>query len=489
MKLRIVLFMLLTFLTHVLFGQWTQMGEAIYGEINDGLGASVATSFDGSVIAIGAIENEGVNSQSAKGYVQVFKWSNNSWIQVGKNIEGKVGGEQSGFQVSLSEDGNILAISAPYYSSEKKKNTGQLRIYKWNGRKWKQMGNSISGNRGGDWFGHSMSLSANGKCVIVGSPPIHQVEIFSWDGKNWKQLGQTLKGESEKSAFGTAVAISKNGSRIAIGIPSSRFDGFKVGKVCTYDLDGDVWRKLGDENFHTSENSFFGGSISLSHSGEYLAVGAKYASDIDKKRGQTRVYKYKEGVWDQMGLAINGETEGEHSGTSVSLSHDGKRLAIGAPFNKYRRTRLSKVRIFEWIENAWIPVNQGIYAKSPYDYSQALALSPDGNRICIGSKENRSVAYQLKNTSNLKDSIYANLQLVISENLAFDKIDVLIIGLSDLSNYTIELQALKEGKVLSQPAAESLNFSVKDYPKGVYTVTLKKITDNRIIASKKLKIY
>lgn len=49
-------------------------------------------------------------------------------------------------------------------------------------------------------------------------------------------------------------------------------------------------------------------------------------------RGHVRIYEWNSGTlsWDLIG-DIEGESSGDKSGTSISLSSDGNRLAIGAP--------------------------------------------------------------------------------------------------------------------------------------------------------------
>ena len=39
------------------------------------------------------------------------------------------------------------------------------------------------------------------------------------------------------------------------------------------------------------------------------------------------------GTWTQVGADIDGEAAGDRSGRSVSMSSDGTRVAIGAPYN------------------------------------------------------------------------------------------------------------------------------------------------------------
>ena len=49
--------------------------------------------------------------------------------------------------------------------------------------------------------------------------------------------------------------------------------------------------------------------------------------------GHVRIYEINGNLWSQLGQAIEGESPGDYSGTSVSLSSDGNIIAIGANEN------------------------------------------------------------------------------------------------------------------------------------------------------------
>ena len=61
-------------------------------------------------MAIGAIANDGQGTNS--GHVRVFQFSNDSWSQLGSDIDGEAASDQSGYSVSLSSDGKTLAVGA-----------------------------------------------------------------------------------------------------------------------------------------------------------------------------------------------------------------------------------------------------------------------------------------------------------------------------------------------------------------------------------------
>ena len=66
-------------------GTWTQIGSDIDGEdFDDHSGNSVSLSGDGTVVAIGAYDNDGNGSDS--GHVRVYENNNGTWTQIGSAI-------------------------------------------------------------------------------------------------------------------------------------------------------------------------------------------------------------------------------------------------------------------------------------------------------------------------------------------------------------------------------------------------------------------
>jgi hypothetical protein len=71
-----------------------------------------------------------VGNNSNRGYTRIFQYSGGSWTQLGDDISGEATSDQSGFSVSLSNNGKIVAIGAPYNDGNGS-NSGQVRIYKY----------------------------------------------------------------------------------------------------------------------------------------------------------------------------------------------------------------------------------------------------------------------------------------------------------------------------------------------------------------------
>src|SRR5690554_1082213 len=88
--------------------------------------------------------------------------------KIGKDIDGEAAGDLSGFSVSLSSDGNTVAIGAPLNGGNGV-NSGHVRIYKNISGNWIQAGNDIDGEAAGDNSGWSVSLFSDGKTVAIGA--------------------------------------------------------------------------------------------------------------------------------------------------------------------------------------------------------------------------------------------------------------------------------------------------------------------------------
>ena len=148
-------------------GSWVQIGTDIDGEAaGDQFGRSVGLSADGQVVAIGAIRNDGNGSNS--GHVRVYENNNGSWVQIGADIDGEVAVDLSGWSVSLSADGKVVAIGARVNDGNGS-SSGHVRLYENNNGSWVQIGTDIDGEAAGDGSGFSVGLSADGQVVAIGA--------------------------------------------------------------------------------------------------------------------------------------------------------------------------------------------------------------------------------------------------------------------------------------------------------------------------------
>ena len=86
-------------------------------------GSSVSLSGDGTIVAIGAPYNDGTNGNNS-GHVRLYQYTSNNWTQIGNDIDGENANNFSGYSICLSNDSSTIAIGAIYNNS-----TGHTRIY------------------------------------------------------------------------------------------------------------------------------------------------------------------------------------------------------------------------------------------------------------------------------------------------------------------------------------------------------------------------
>ena len=336
-----------------LASQITQLGADIDGEAaGDWSGLSVSLSADGSRVAIGAPHNDGNGTNS--GHVRVFEFSSNAWSQLGSDIDGEASGNR-GAVVSLSADGNRMAIGSPGHEENGRSARGQVRVFEYSGSVWIQVGSNIVGETGKGQFGMRVSLSSDGSRVAIASAfngangfGSGQVRVFELTGGAWVQIGNDIDGEAAGDYSGWSVSLSADGSRVAIGAYRNDGNGTYSGHVRIFEYNGSVWTQLGNDIDGESSVDYSGWSVSLSADGSRVAIGTPFNDGNGASSGHVRVFEYTSSAWTQIGNNIDGEEVGDYSGWSVSLSADGSRVAIGTPFNNGNGAESGHVRVYSY---------------------------------------------------------------------------------------------------------------------------------------------
>ena len=321
----------------------SQLGSDIDGATaDDNSGRSVSLSSDGTRVAIGA-----PGSSPGKGQVRIYDWTDGAWVQTGSDIDGEAAGDRFGTSVSLSSDGTRVAIGARFNDGSFS-NAGHVRVYDLTDGAWVQTGSDIDGEAAVDYSGYSVSLSSDGTRVAIGAAyndgsynNAGHVRVYEWnDGTtSWDKLGSDIDGEAASDQSGSSVSLSSDGTRVAIGAPAN---GSNAGHVRIYEYSGGTWNQLGSDIDGEAPDDRSGYTVSLSSDGTRVAIGAE---GNDNFAGGVRVYDWTDGAWVQAGSDIDGKAEYDRSGSSVSLSSDGTRVAIGAPYNDGSFSNAGHVRV------------------------------------------------------------------------------------------------------------------------------------------------
>jgi uncharacterized repeat protein (TIGR02543 family) len=422
-------------LTVEIESEWMKIAEDIYGEVPNGVtGSSVSLSSDGTIVAIG-----GHGESGAIGSVRIYQNNSGVWVKMGQDLDEESSGDQFGKSVSLSADGTIVAVGAPLRDANYKSNNGEVYVYQYDNASnlWVKIGQDLYGYRNNDQFGRSVSLSADGTILAVGAPYYDAtytvdsglVRVYEYSNNQWVQSAD-LEGEGY-DFIGWSVSLSSDGTVVAIGSNESN----STGLTKIFENISGNWTQRGHKISGERLSDKSGRSVSLNADGTIVAVGAPYNDGGGGTSGHTRVFEWREYTqndqgsyfyggnwpmtqdatqpkpvlviksgtnptvgsyyWFQMGTDIDGSA-GDYSGTSVSLSSDGKTVVIGEYSLDTTQSDAGRVRIFGYdtISKSWTQATEDIYVEDTNNLpgrGSSVSISSDGATVAIGAYYNNSL--------------------------------------------------------------------------------------------------
>ena len=382
----------------------------------DQFGNYVALSADGNTMAVAAYWESssatGINGNQAddsipqSGAVYVFTrtgttWSQQAYIKASNTGNAGVGdvpgeGDQFGFSLAISDDGNTLAVGAPSEDSitmgvngDQRDNSassaGAVYVYTRTGIAWSQQAYIKSDAppkaTGGDQFGFSVALSANGSTLAVGAydeggsarginGTIDMMRngsgagyVFTRTGTTWARQAYLKAWNSEGGdSWGIAVALSDDGNTMVLGsadedclcpgvvhAPSAVGDGDRQtdrssGAAAVFTRNGTTWSQQAFiKASNASPNDWLAARMSLSGDGSTLLLGAQNedsaAQGINGRQddnaaddsGAAYLFTRSGNTWSQQAYIKGSNTQQfDEFGGSVGISTDGRTLVMGA---------------------------------------------------------------------------------------------------------------------------------------------------------------
>ncbi len=236
-------------------GQWQQEAtlRASFSGSDDFFGNSLSLNADGTTLAIGAdLEdsgatgidgNESDNSAQNSGAVFVFARTNDSWQQQAylkaSNAETD---DQFGTRLSISADGNTLAVAATHEDSFATgvngdqadnfvRDSGAVYVFQRQNSNWQQQAYLKASNTAReDWFGSDLSLNAAGDTLVVSAigsrfssadPRAGQIYFFRRNNESWQQQAYlTASDDDTVDLFGDELSrLSSDGNTLAVAVP------------------------------------------------------------------------------------------------------------------------------------------------------------------------------------------------------------------------------------------------------------------------------
>ncbi len=322
-------------------GRWIAYHESLIlkdasGGSSDAFGRSLAISRDGNTIAIGADSDNNSGGEDA-GSVYIYVKSGSSFV-LQTRLQGSDAAayDYFGKAVSLSTDGNTLAVGANGDDNSRGTNAGSVYIFTRSGTTWTQQARlQASDGAANDDFGWSTCLSSDGNTLAVGAisddnagDASGSTYIFTRSGTTWTQRARLQPTTSAGSdQFGLSVYLSSDGNTLAA---SSPFDDGNKGSVTIFTRSGSTWTQQAIIQPATlAIGDIFGSSVSLSDDGNTLVVGAPSTSS---NVGLVYVFTRSGTTWTQQATIQHSDNVGlARLGRSVSISSDGSTIAAGAP--------------------------------------------------------------------------------------------------------------------------------------------------------------
>ena len=119
----------------------------------------MALSADGKRLILGAYNCPDCNNS----FAQVYNWNGTDWDQLGATLDGDTTTDNFGEYVSISSDGNRIAVAGYSNDNANGADAGHVKVFDWDGTSWNLVGSPILGDKADDKFGYrGLHLSGDG---------------------------------------------------------------------------------------------------------------------------------------------------------------------------------------------------------------------------------------------------------------------------------------------------------------------------------------
>ena len=276
---------------------WSQQAQLL-GADGAAVGASVALSADGNTALLGA-PGDTVGGNSGQGSAYIFIRSGTTWSQQAKLLasDGAVG-ERFGASVALSADGNTALVGA--YATFPG-TQGSVYALVRSGTTWSQQAKLLASDGAvQDQFGCSLALSDDGNTALVGAYKIiigsntdqGAAYAFVRSGTTWSQQAKVLASDGAAGDyFGLSVSLSADGNIALVGAPDDTADSNTMqGSAYFFVRSGTTWSQ--QAKLLASDGAAwdqFGYASAMSADGHTALVGAYYDT-VGGNEGQGSAY-------------------------------------------------------------------------------------------------------------------------------------------------------------------------------------------------------
>ena len=359
-------------------------------------GSSVVLSRDGNTMAVAAYYessaatgingNQNDRSIPEAGAVYVFTrtgstWSQQAYIKASNTGQAAIGdgfaeGDQFGYSIALSADGNTLVAGAIGEDSKAEaingdqkddsaNQSGAAYVFARSGSTWTQQAYVKSSmTRPNVLFGYSIGISGTGDTLAVAEYDADRgkgaLYVLTRAGGTWTHQARIQAENAENGdSLGYSLAISEDGNTIAAGaadedcmVPGVNPAGCdkdqpqdnSSGAAYVFVRNGGTWTQQAFmKASNPSKNGWFGVRLGISGDGNTVAVSSPQEDSASKgiNGSQTDLTASESGAvyfftrtgttWKQQAYVKSSNSDAsDEFGSSLALSRDGRTMVVGA---------------------------------------------------------------------------------------------------------------------------------------------------------------
>jgi hypothetical protein len=263
-----------------------------------------------------------------------------------------------------------------------------------------------------DYFGKTVSMSADGNYAIVGSPEddpsasnTGSAYVFQRSGSTWSQVRKlTASDRQADDQFGTSVAVNSDGTYFIVGAKYEDTGGANAGAAYIFNRSGSTWTQQAKIVANDDQgDDQFGHSVAIDPDGNYVVVGALFEDTGGSNAGAAYIFGRSGSTWTQRyKLTASDAAAQDRYGDSVSIKTNafGTWIIVGSTYNNHSGlTTPGAAYVYKWngvsaTEEAKLVASDA--TNTGYDnFGISVSMSNDTTYAVVGAAQifNGAVTY------------------------------------------------------------------------------------------------
>jgi len=325
-------------------------------------------------------------------------------------------GNQFGYSVSLSQDGQVAVVTAPHQNVGLDSSAGAAYVFlldsntgAWGATPAAKL--TVNNQMANNDFGNAAYITPDGNEIIVGafspqSGSSGSAYIYNnptpgsdvgWDNGGTAMSSNAILQSSQPQVndnFGTSVGLSSDGSTAIVG--AQNYDpnnsGGNVGAAYIFTNNGGNWSPSSAINPSVAgASNEVGTSVSISADGSTAIVGARHQGG-GTNLGYALIFSKPIGGWSST-PSITSATQqitpsdpqiGNLFGSAVSISDDGHNVVVGSLGNN---TATGAVYAFNNSSGSWTQTQELTAPDGAqlFKFGTSVAVARDGSSLLVGA--------------------------------------------------------------------------------------------------------